>query len=119
MTTRLFTRAALLRASLALTALVAGLAFVGDASAADRRVRIINDTSVDMREFYASNVDTSSWEEDILGKSLLPAGSSVMINIDDGTGACLFDFRAIFVDGDVLEDDSINVCQIESYRYHE
>ncbi len=99
-------------------ALVIGLFAVSEASALDRRVRIINETSVEIREFYASNVGTNDWEEDILGNYTLPAGESVVINIDDSTGYCMYDFKAVFADGDELIDNRINVCEIESYRYH-
>ena len=44
---------------------------------------------------------------------------SDMINIDDGSGACLYDFKAVFDDGDVLTRNQINVCQISEYRYTE
>lgn len=87
--------------------------------AEDRRVRIINETSWTMVEFYASNVGTNDWEEDILGYDVLGSGDSVMIDIDDGTGYCLYDFRAVFADGDVLVRERIDVCEISSYRYHE
>ena len=89
------------------------------AVAEDRRVRIINDTRHTMVRFYASNSSRTNWEEDILGQRVLPAGQSVMINIDDGSGACLFDFKAVFDDGDVLIRNQINVCQISQYRYSE
>jgi len=84
----------------------------------DRRVRILNDTRTEMREFYASRSSTNDWEEDILGRSTLPAGQSVVINIDDGTGACMFDFKAVFADGDVVVREDINVCEIEQYRFY-
>ncbi len=87
--------------------------------AEDRRVRIINSTRHTMVRFYASNSSRTDWEEDILGQRVLPAGQSVMINIDDGSGACLFDFKAVFDDGDVLTRSQINVCQISEYRYTE
>jgi len=89
------------------------------AVAQDRRVRIINDTRHTMVRFYASNSSRTTWEEDILGQRVLPAGQSVMINIDDGSGACLFDFKAVFDDGDVLTRSQVNVCQISEYRYTE
>ena len=94
-------------------------AFSVDAEAQDRHVTIINETRYDIVEFYGSNVNAKTWEEDILGSDVLPAGSSVNINFDDGTGACMYDFRAVFSDGDVLEDEDINVCEISSFRYHE
>lgn len=88
------------------------------ADAAGRRVRIINNTNVPIHSFYASNVSRQSWEEDILGNDVIPAGGSMMINIDDGSGACLFDFKAVFDDGDVLVRNRINVCRISSYTYY-
>lgn len=86
---------------------------------ADRRVRIINETAHTMMRFYASNVDRTSWEEDILGERTLPSGQSVVINIDDGSGACLFDFKGVFDDGDEVTQSRINVCEIESFRFTE
>lgn len=83
----------------------------------DRRVRIINATGVTMTHFYASNSGQNDWEEDILGQDVLRSGASVVINIDDGTGACIYDFKARFADGDELERYRINVCQITEYRY--
>ena len=62
----------------------------------DRRVLIINATGVTMTHFYASNSGRNDWEEDILGEDVLRSGGSVRINIDDGTGACLYDFKAEF-----------------------
>ena len=54
----------------------------------DRRVRLINATSVTMSYSCASNPD-----------------------------AWLYDFRASFADGDTLERYRVNVCQITGYRY--
>lgn len=83
----------------------------------DRHVRIINATGVTMTHFYASNSGENDWQEDILGRDVLANGASVRINIDDGSGACIYDFKARFADGDELERYRINVCQISEYRY--
>ncbi len=106
----------LLVVALLLSSLVAGLA--GPAGAADRRVRIINNTGYSIVEFYGSNKGTDSWEEDILGSSVLPSGSSVMVDFDDGTGYCIFDFLAIFSDGEELVRNGVNVCETGSFTYH-
>jgi hypothetical protein len=106
----------------AAVAALVGLFIVATAApsqAENRNVRIINETSWTMVEFYASNVGTNDWEEDILGYDVLGSGDSVMIDIDDGTGYCMYDFRAVFADGDVLVRERIDVCEISSYRYHE
>jgi hypothetical protein len=110
------TLAHLVRSS-AVAALVLTLSM--PAWALDRRVTIINDTNFDIVEFYGSQVDAKTWEEDVLGSDILRAGASVDINFDDGTGYCMFDFRAIFDDGDELIRKNINVCEVGTYRYHE
>jgi len=89
------------------------------ASALDRHVRINNETSYDIIEFYASNTGTNSWEEDILGRDILPAGYSVMINIDDGTGYCKYDFLAVFEDGDKVTSPNNNVCELSEFSFTE
>jgi hypothetical protein len=94
------------------------LAVASGASASeDRHVKIINETDHTMVRFYASNVAAKSWQEDILGDSVLKPGQDVRINIDDGSGHCLYDFRAVFDDGNALEKHNVNVCEISSYRY--
>lgn len=88
------------------------------ASALDRRVKIVNQTGYTIVEFYASNTGTDDWQEDILGPDVLPTGSSVMINIDDGTGYCKYDLLAIFEDGDEVVQPDVNVCEVATFTYN-
>ena len=112
---RAFARRAVLAA--AISAVAFGTMGFQSNDGKDRRVTIINVTGVTMTHFYASNSGRSDWEEDILGQDVLPAGSRVRINIDDGSGACIFDFKARFADGDEVIKYRINVCEITEYRY--
>jgi hypothetical protein len=104
-----------------LAAALIGVFFVAasfaTADAADRRVRIINETSYDMVRFYGSNVGTDDWEEDILGRDILRSGRSVVVNFDDGSGYCMFDFKAVFDDGDEVIAERKNVCELGSFRF--
>lgn len=88
------------------------------AFAQDRRVEIINKSGYTITNFYGSNTGSDSWEEDILGKDMLPPGESVVINFDDSSGYCMFDFRAVFEDGDEVVDEKIDVCKIGSFTYN-
>jgi len=83
----------------------------------NRRVRIHNQTGWTMLRFYASDARSSSWEEDILGSDTLASGRSWTVNIDDGSGACVYDFRAEFTNGEVLTRSGINVCEVADYYY--
>ncbi|RDE08111.1 hypothetical protein [Pelagibacterium lacus] len=104
-------------AGLALAALL--VATAAHAQNYNRRVKIENYTSKTMMYFYASNVDRTTWEEDILGSSVVASGHSVMINIDDGSGYCRFDFRAIFADGSEAVRSGVNVCEVGVYTYYD
>jgi spore coat protein U-like protein len=101
-------------ASWTLVLLAAG---VMNASALDRRVQINNVSSYIIMEFYASNTGTSDWQEDILGNDVLAPGSSVMVNIDDSSGYCKYDFLAVFEDGDQAVSADNNVCELTSFDF--
>ena len=90
---------------------------IGSAVAMERKVQINNQTSYTIVEFYASNTGTNDWQEDILGSDVLPSGSSVSINIDDGSGYCKYDFLAVFDDGDQLVSANNNVCELDSFDF--
>jgi hypothetical protein len=89
------------------------------AEALDRRVRIVNDSPVDIVSFFGVDVDTRDWEDSLLGDDILPAGGSIVLNFDDGSGYCRYRFRAVFADGIELERASVNVCEVGTYRYTE
>lgn len=83
----------------------------------NRRVRVHNQTGWTMTHFYASDSRVDDWEEDMLGSGVLANGASVTMNIDDGSGACLYDFKARFTNGQELTRFRINVCEIADYYY--
>jgi len=95
----------------------AGVIKVQSRDGQNRRVRIHNQTGWTMLRFYASDARKSDWEEDILGSDTLDSGQSWTVNIDDGSGACMYDFRAEFTNGQVLTRNGINVCQVADYYY--
>ncbi|MGL5009853.1 MAG: hypothetical protein ACRC6I_08215 [Paracoccaceae bacterium] len=94
------------------------LAMAVPAAAQERYVTIINNTGYTIVNFFGSNTGTSSWEEDILGNDVLPSGSSVRINFNDGTGYCMFDFLAIFDDGEQLIREGVNICELDTFTYN-
>ncbi|KMO44920.1 hypothetical protein VQ03_00500 [Methylobacterium tarhaniae] len=85
--------------------------------AANRHVDIVNKTGMTLKEFYASSTGSNNWEEDILGRDTIANGETFDINIDDGTGACRFDFRAVFQNGGESVKRNVNVCEISTFTY--
>ncbi len=86
------------------------LASAISASAENRWMSISNQTGVTMMEFYASNQGSNSWGRDWLGSQVLESGYYQDMNFDDGSGYCMWDFKAIFADGDSVESRGVNVC---------
>ena len=103
---------------LALSACGAAGNFTSSTSDGRNRVMdITNNTGVTMAQFFASNTGQSTWGPDQLGTTYMPSGTGRRINFDDGSGACRYDFKAIFTDGDVLISNDINVCVKSSWDY--
>lgn len=98
---------------------IAVTAFAGTnaALAADRKVKVINKTKTPIFAFYASRTSTNDWEEDILGDDVIMPGESMIIDIDDGTGACKFDFKGEFEDGDEVVKSNVDVCRVGEFSF--
>jgi hypothetical protein len=85
-------------------------ALASGASAENRRVWLLNDTSFTVVKFHASNTSRTKWEEDILGFSTIESGVGVRVNIDDNTGACRFDTKVVFEGGSTKVSNDVDVC---------
>jgi len=83
----------------------------------NRDVRVHNQTGWPMTYFYAARSGTDDWRGDLLGSGTLAPGNSVVVTVDDGSGACRYDFRAQFDNGEVLRRSGINVCQLADYYF--
>lgn len=106
--TKGFIRAALFGTVAVLMSATASLAW-------DQHVTIHNDSSYDIINFYASNTGTDSWGRDRLGTQILPAGYEITLDITDNSGACHFDFRSVFEDGDEVTKMDQDVCYLTDY----
>lgn len=100
-----------------LAAAVLAAALASPAAAIDRRVRIVNDSTHNIVRFLAANVDRPDAMDNLLGDDILPAGGSLVLNFEDGSGYCRYRFRAEFEDGMSLARDSVNICEVGTYRY--
>ncbi len=89
----------------------------GTSVSLNRNVAIVNQTGNTIWRFYGSRTSTSSWEEDILGSSVLSNGEAINIDFDDGTGSCVFDMKAEFRDGSAIVQNGVNVCTATSVTF--
>ena len=110
-----------MKKAFALVATVAALVAVPSlASAApdgkNRKVTVENISSSSIHYLYASPVTATTWEEDLLGKSgTIPAGTSKVANIDNGTTECYYDLKVKLASGREYEQRRINVCAVSKW----
>ena len=89
-----------------------------NADSLNRQVLVHNYSSYSMTKLHASNVQRGGWEEDILGTGILAPGRQVNVNIDDGSGYCRYDLKAVFASGGEVIRWNVDVCTARSWRIY-
>jgi hypothetical protein len=87
------------------------------ADARDRSVRVHNQTGWDILRLEATPPGAKAWRPQPLRRPVLPNGDSVAITIDDGSGACLYDLRAEFTNGQSRHRARVDVCAISDFYF--
>ena len=76
----------------------------------NRDVTLINQTGDTIMYLYWSNSNESNWGP---ARSVgLGDGQALPATVDDGSGACIFDFRAETAGGGEFERRNVNVCSV-------
>ena len=83
----------------------------------NRRIRVHNQTGWTITALYATDPRRADWRGDLMTGAALATGDSVLINVDDGAGACVYVLRAEFSNGQALERVGVNVCRIADYYF--
>ena len=83
----------------------------------NRRVRIHNQTGWTLTGLQVTDVRREDWRMAVLGRDAVATGDSVIVNIDDGAGACVYLIRAEFSNGQTLERANIDACRIADYYF--
>ncbi|SDC93134.1 hypothetical protein [Ruegeria marina] len=87
------------------------------AAAQDLEFLLVNESSADVTEFHISIAASNDWEENLIEGGYLAPGYELGIVIADGETTCVYDLRAVFSDGAVLEDYGLDLCEMGSYTF--
>ena len=90
--------------ALALTAVPAAFAGTQDFT-------LVNQTGVEIYRLFISETSNDDWEEDVLGRDVLPHGSRMDISFS-GRSACLWDIMIMDEDENTVTWDGINLCEV-------
>ncbi|MDP3379655.1 MAG: hypothetical protein Q8S53_14920 [Brevundimonas sp.] len=83
----------------------------------NRRVRVHNQTGWTIVSLYAADPARTDWRGDLLVPEVLATGDSAVIDVDNGSGTCVYVLRAEFSNGERLERVGVNVCRIADYYF--
>lgn len=106
MTIKTIARGAILAGALALAA---GSVLAQSGDGEDRTIQVHNNSDATIVSIQATNTGVNNWGDDILEGTLAP-GEEAEGTIDDGSGACNFDFRITLDNGQTPELRNYNVC---------
>ncbi|GGG16033.1 hypothetical protein GCM10010964_00450 [Caldovatus sediminis] len=81
------------------------------APACDTRFRVVNRSTMTVRNLQFSHSSLSGWGADQLGASMLPPGQAMLFRAAN-TGN--YDFRATWVNGHTAERYGVNVCALRN-----
>jgi hypothetical protein len=81
----------------------------------NRKVTVENVANQAIYYLYASPATSTTWEEDLLGSGTIPAGSSKVANIDNGSNECVYDLKVVMADGKEHIQRRINVCSVSRW----
>jgi hypothetical protein len=84
-----------------------------DRDGQQRWINIVNRTSVTIREFYMTDVDTRGWGDDRLGQNVVEPGRALRVvptPRQRSRGYCQFDMKIVFDNERTVERRGVNLC---------
>jgi hypothetical protein len=95
---------------------LAALVMMPDAHAAfNKRVSIINESDQNIVAFRATHTYETDWRRDLLGQYVIHPGYHMVIDMDDGKGGCMYDFKTVMENGQEVFRYNVDVCRIGRY----
>lgn len=92
------------------TALCIGVG-ISPALAADRKIKIVNDTSAGIRKLQARLVGTKKWSDNMIPSAPIPAFETREIVIKTKPNECVFDFREYDFEGELVWSRKNDICK--------
>lgn len=80
----------------------------------DPSFRLVNRGRAEVNEVYVSEPGNDRWGQDRLGDTTVAAGSTRVIRLQPG--ACTYDVRVVFANGEASEKRRLNLCTITDLR---
>lgn len=97
-------------------ACAASLTLSASARAESRSILVHNNTRYAMVHLIGSDVQDGGYKSDFLGRGVIGAGRTAVVNIGDGMDECQFNLKAILSNGEEIARDGFDACSMKSWR---
>src|SRR5690349_796530 len=87
-------------------------AVIGSAQAGTQDFDLVNNSGRTIERIFVSRVSTNSWENDVLGRFVLPSGYTKHVSFSPDYRGCHFDVKVVFRDGSSLIDWNVDLCRV-------
>ena len=71
-----------------------------------------NNTGQTITHVYVSAITSNNWEEDLLGRNVLPDRETLRINFNRSEDECNWDIKVNLADGTSREQRNMNLCRL-------
>ena len=71
-----------------------------------------NNTGQTITHVYVSPITSNNWEEDLLGRNVLPDRETLRINFNRSEDECNWDIKVDLADGSSREQRNMNLCRL-------
>lgn len=71
-----------------------------------------NNTGQTITHVYVSPITSNNWEEDVLGRDVLPDRQTLRINFNRSEDECNWDIKVNLADGTSREQRNVNLCRV-------
>jgi hypothetical protein len=85
---------------------------VGSAQAGTQDFDLVKNSGRTIERIFVSSVNTDSWENDVLGRFILPSGYTKHVTFSRHYPGCEFDVKVMFRDGRSLTDWNVDLCRV-------
>ncbi|WP_041794664.1 hypothetical protein [Pararhodospirillum photometricum] len=94
-----------------------GVVFLAPSAwAEDLEFTLLNAVDSDLVAFQVAPAGNDDWGRNLL-KHRLPRGVETQVLIPNGMPSCTYDVRGTFANGEVLEEDALDACDLGGYTF--
>lgn len=106
------------QASLLTSVLLSNLVAMSAQAEGQQDFKLVNKTGYTIAELYVSPSKINNWQDDVLGKDVLPNGSATVVQFSREEDTCHWDLKVVYQDGAGAEWDAFNLCEVSEIELY-